>query len=168
MARKRRTRQHIIADISVNYVERLVLLCGFSAERVTHDYGIDLIVFTYNANNEIENGQIFIQLKATDVPKVLSSQQSLAFSIQRADLEHWLREPMPVILILYNAQIDIAYWLYVQEYFKHRSDFDLSQVGKSIRVHIDTRNVLSEQAIRTFAAYRDTIMRQILGGLDCG
>jgi hypothetical protein len=41
--RKRRTREHVIADLSVNHVERQALLCGFSVERIRVDYGIDLI-----------------------------------------------------------------------------------------------------------------------------
>ena len=36
LARKRRTREHIIADLSVNYVERQALLCGHTIERVVH------------------------------------------------------------------------------------------------------------------------------------
>ncbi len=48
-ARKRRTREHIIADLSVNHVERHVLLAGHVVERFTYDYGIDLEVITFNA-----------------------------------------------------------------------------------------------------------------------
>jgi hypothetical protein len=40
--RKRRTREHIIADLSVNHVERLILRCGWVARRMNPDYGIDL------------------------------------------------------------------------------------------------------------------------------
>ena len=58
MAKKKRPREHIIADLSVNHVERYVFLCGYSVERVEYDYGFDLILFTYNINSEIENGQI--------------------------------------------------------------------------------------------------------------
>ena len=36
---KRRTRAHVLADLSINHVERHVLLCGFSVDRVEHDYG---------------------------------------------------------------------------------------------------------------------------------
>jgi hypothetical protein len=50
--RKRRTREHVIADLSVNFVERQVLLCGYTVERVWHDYGYDLFLFTYNARGE--------------------------------------------------------------------------------------------------------------------
>jgi hypothetical protein len=38
--RKRRTREHVIADLSVNHVERMVLRCGWTVERVRRDYGL--------------------------------------------------------------------------------------------------------------------------------
>lgn len=44
-ARTRRTREHIIADLSMNHVERLIFRCGYSAERIEHDYGTDLVIF---------------------------------------------------------------------------------------------------------------------------
>jgi hypothetical protein len=40
--RKRRTRAHIIADLSVHRVEGFVLRCGWTVERTRFDYGIDL------------------------------------------------------------------------------------------------------------------------------
>ena len=52
--RKRRTREHVIADLSVNFLERQVLLCGFTTERMAHDYGVDLEIFTFNRVGEIE------------------------------------------------------------------------------------------------------------------
>jgi hypothetical protein len=48
MRRKQRTRQHIIADLSSNFVERFALLCGYSVERFFSDYGLDLTVLTYD------------------------------------------------------------------------------------------------------------------------
>ncbi|BAZ08938.1 hypothetical protein NIES4071_07440 [Calothrix sp. NIES-4071] len=87
MARKKRPREHIIADLSVNYVERYVFLCGYSVERIEHDYGYDLVIFTYNAEGEIENGQIYIQLKATDSLSLLADQKTISFTLARSDLE---------------------------------------------------------------------------------
>lgn len=55
-SRKRRTREHVIADLSVNYVERIVLRCGHTLERFWHDYGFDLLLYTYDNNGEYENG----------------------------------------------------------------------------------------------------------------
>ena len=46
LPRKMRTRGHVLADLSINHVERQVLRCGFSADRVQHDYGYDLTMAT--------------------------------------------------------------------------------------------------------------------------
>jgi hypothetical protein len=43
---KRRTREHVLADLSANFVEKQALLCGYTGERVRLDYGIDLVVQT--------------------------------------------------------------------------------------------------------------------------
>jgi len=63
--RKRRTREHIIADLGINHVERFSLLAGHAVDRIQHDYGLDLMVFTYTARGEIENGNYWVQVKAT-------------------------------------------------------------------------------------------------------
>jgi hypothetical protein len=47
MQTKYRPRTHVIADLSVNHVERFALLCGYSVQRIQPDYGVDLIVYTY-------------------------------------------------------------------------------------------------------------------------
>ena len=46
-----RTREHIIADLSVNFVERQVLLAGHTIERWYSDYGIDQVISTYDQKN---------------------------------------------------------------------------------------------------------------------
>ena len=58
--RKRRTREHIIADLSVNYVERFTLRAGHVADRVFFDYGYDLTVRTFNANGEVERDFFYV------------------------------------------------------------------------------------------------------------
>jgi hypothetical protein len=65
--KKRRTREHVIAELGVNYVQRHILLRGHSSELIFHDYGIDLLMFTYNADGEIENGHVEIQVKALTI-----------------------------------------------------------------------------------------------------
>jgi Domain of unknown function (DUF4365) len=163
LVKKRRPRQHIIADLSVNYVERYVLLCGYSAERVEHDYGIDLVIFTYDANGEIENGQIYVQLKATDKLSRLADDSVIASPLQRSDLQLWLREPMPWILIVYDAQVNLAYWLYVQAFFERQVGVDLAQVGETVTVHLPTSNIVNQEAIRQFARYKEDVLTQIQG-----
>lgn len=159
--KKRRTRQHIIAELSMNHVERYVLLCGYSVERIAYDYGIDLVIFTYDANGEIENGQIYVQLKATDSLKFLQDQRTIPFLLQRSDLELWLKEPMPYILIVYDAQTDIAYWLYLQAYFKNQPGLDFSQAGQTVTVHLQKANIVDQAAIQKLAQFKKAILNQI-------
>jgi hypothetical protein len=54
--RKRRTREHVLADLSANYLEKQALQCSFAAERVRLDYDIDVMVQTFNRRGEVENG----------------------------------------------------------------------------------------------------------------
>ena len=96
--RKKRTREHIIADLSVNYLERQALLRGYSIERIAHDYGLDLFVHTYNDEGDVEPGRLLFQLKATDNPKRVRNGKAVAFRVEMADLRWWLHELMPVIL----------------------------------------------------------------------
>lgn len=163
MPKKRRPREHIIADLSVNHVERYVLLCGYSNERVEYDYGFDLVIFTYNNDGEIENGQIYIQLKATDSLKVLADNKSVAYTLTRADLELWLYEPMPCILIVYDSQMDIAYWLYLQAYFENLEGFNFSQIGETVTVRIPKTNIVDREAIKKFARYKENVLSQLKG-----
>jgi hypothetical protein len=161
--RKRRTRQHIISERSEIYVQSCALRCGFSIERIERDYGIDLLLFTHNENGEIENGNVFIQLKASDSVKLLKDRQTIAFSLSRADLELWLREPMPYILVLYDARADTAYWLYVQAYFERKTGFDIRKAGEKITVYIEKSRLLDEDAMRKFASFKNQVLRQIQG-----
>jgi hypothetical protein len=111
---KVRTRGHVLADLSINYVERQVLLCGCSVQRVHSDYGYDLMMSTYNAQGEIEGGIVFFQVKATDHLPVLADGKAIAWSISRRDLRLWFNEAYPVILVVYAGPDDRAYWLHVQ------------------------------------------------------
>jgi len=107
--RKRRTCSHVIADLSANHVERQALLCGYSVERVVHDYGIDMVLYTYTDEDEIEPESVKIQLKATDNLTLLRDGNTISFPVERADLEYWLGEWLPVMLILFDAQEEVAY-----------------------------------------------------------
>ncbi len=154
IVRKRRTREHIISDLSVNYFERQSLLCGFSVERVTHDYGYDLFLFTYNAEGEIDNGDIRVQLKATDNLPSPKPDGTFPFLVSRSDLVLWLNELMPVILSIYDAQADTAYWLYIQQYFHQIAEFNFFAVGQTVTVHVPLTNVLEPEAVKKFTVFQ--------------
>src|SRR5438034_6400520 len=111
--RKRRTRQHVIADLAINHVERIVLRCGWTVERMRHDYGIDLMMRTYANTGEAQAGAVYFQVKATDSLPRSADKRSIAVRLAWRDLLFWLNDPFPVVLIIYDAMEDRAYWLHV-------------------------------------------------------
>src|ERR1700704_3772550 len=120
--RKRRTRQHVIADLAINHVERSVLRCGYTVERFVHDYGVDLLLFTYDSNGYYENGSVRLQVKASDKIETVAHGQMVSLRVEQAHLRHWLREAMPVILVVYDAARDRAHWVYVQRQLLSRQE----------------------------------------------
>ncbi len=158
--RKRRTRSHIIADLSVNHVERQALLRGYTVARTVDDYGIDLTLTTYNAGGEVESGVVQFQLKATDSLHLSADGAAILFLVNHSDLELWLDLLFPLVLVIYDAQGDTAYWLYIQAYFERRPNFDLAGSNQTTMVRVPVSNVLNQEAMRLFARFRDDIYRQ--------
>ena len=157
--RKRRTREHVLADLSANYVEKQALLCSYTAERIRLDYGIDLVVQTFTRRGEVESGRILFQLKATDRITILAGRNAVSCRVERADLAHWLEEPSPVVLVLYDARSDVGYWLYVQNHFANLTGFDLSQCGERVTVVIPHSNILNRKAMQTLARAKNAAVR---------
>jgi hypothetical protein len=157
---KRRTREHIIADLSLHHLEGHVLRAGWTIERIVHDYGLDLLLFTYTKQGVIENGDVRFQLKATDRPHLVSQGQEISIRLDRSDLCTWLNESAPVILILYDGRADIAYWLYVQAHFQRLEGFSLETAAAHVSVRIPTTNVLDQGAVRRFREFRNRVAAQ--------
>src|SRR5438874_7078676 len=107
---KQRTREHVIAALSVNFVERLVLKCGHVVQRSDPDYGYDLRLETFDEQGNLEAEQVPLQLKATD--KIdqyeLATEEAFSFPLSAKDYRLWSEEVMPVFLILYNASFEEA------------------------------------------------------------
>lgn len=159
MARKRRTREHIIHDLAVNHVERVALLCEYSVERIVHDYGVDLLVFTYDENGEYENELLRIQVKATDQLSVQADGKTIAVRVSRSDVEAWLSELMPCILVLYDAQAESAYWLEIQE--EARLGEGETQKSHRVTLHINLSNVWNIDSVRGIAAAKNELYAKI-------
>ncbi len=50
----------MIADLSVNHVERHVLRCGYALNRWWPDYGVDLTLFTFDREGQVEPGLLYL------------------------------------------------------------------------------------------------------------
>lgn len=144
--KKKRTRQHIIADLGFNFVERQVLKAGYVIHKLIFDYGFDGIISTFDADGLVENGEIYVQVKSTDSVNYANDNKSLVLDLSIRDLELWLLNPAPVLLLLYDARKEMAHYLNLQEYFRKNRDF-LRNIHKFVRVHIPQDNQFNPQAI---------------------
>jgi len=152
--RKRRTREHVIADLSVNHVERLILRCGWVPRRSYPDYGVDMTMESYNADGEVENGTILMQIKATD-RIVVVKKKAIAVRLDWRDLLFWLNESLVGILVIYDGSEDRAWWLHLQEALRAMI-FRIDRAPpETVTLHVPLSNVLDEAAIRSFAKLRD-------------
>jgi hypothetical protein len=157
LPRKKRTREHVLADLSANHVEKVALNCGHAVDRVWHDYGLDLALYTFDKRGYLQSGVVWIQVKATDKPKRTQDGSAVLARIQRRDVLAWIADVYPVILVLYDAQRDRAYWISVQSYFAGAQAFGKLK-GQTITVPIPTVNVLNERAIREFARQKAAVL----------
>jgi hypothetical protein len=114
--RKQRTREHVIADLSVHHVERFVLEEGHTTQPLGSDYGYDLIVWTFDDQSYAEPGALYFQFKAME--SLLESGRDYLYDLDIRDYNLWMREETPVILILFDATRRRAFWLVVQRYFR--------------------------------------------------
>jgi hypothetical protein len=162
VVRKRRTREHIIADLSVHHVEGPILRVGFTLDRIVQDYGLDLRMMTYNAKGEAEPDYVLFQVKATDHLRLTADRSAVVFRAETADVVLWRKETFPMVLVIYDAQADVGYWLYVQAYFQDEEAAP-KITGETVTLHIPTANVLGEAAVRRFAAAKAAISRQTKG-----
>ncbi len=163
--KKRRTREHVLAELGVNFIQKEILLKNHSSETIVHDYGIDLIMYTYNSEGEIENGQVEIQVKSTDNLATLKVSGEIAIRVELAHLKDWQFQPMPVILILYDsAEGGRAFWLYVQKYMNERREpVDLSADQDTVTLRVPVENRLDGNAIDEFRRFRDQVLAQVRG-----
>jgi Domain of unknown function (DUF4365) len=143
--RKRRTRQHVIADQSVNHVERFVIDEGHTVQRLEKDYGYDLLLFTHDEQGYAEPNFLFLQLKAAET--LQDAGADWVFDVDIRDYNLWLSEEMPVVLILYDASRRRAYWLDVQRYFGGDPLRQPKKGAKTVRVRVLRRQVVNRRAV---------------------
>src|SRR5262245_33878410 len=145
--RKRRTREHVIADQGVNLVEHFIFAAGFTVERVLFDYGYDLSMTTYDASGFVEAGRVLVQVKAAERLKASADGKHVSFALDRRDVNLWLDEPMPVFLVLYEASSRRGFWLQIQRHFLTSGVGPRRNRAASVRVLIPKTNRMTRRAI---------------------
>src|SRR5262249_33266121 len=103
---------------------------------------------------------IYLQLKASEHLPFLGD--ACAFDLDIRDYNLWLRERMPVILVLFDAVRKRAYWLFIQQYFRPSSRRP-AKGAKTIRVRVPLQQTISRRAIARIRALKEESMRAAWG-----
>jgi hypothetical protein len=148
----------VIADQSVNYVERFIIDGGHTAQRIEKDYGCDLMMFTFNEQGYAEPGLVWLQLKASESWPLIGSDHYYDLDIR--DYNLWMLQELPVILILFDAGRRKAYWVAVQHYFSRNPARPPLKGAKKVRVHVSKRQVLNLGAIAKMRALKQEALRR--------
>lgn len=159
-APKQRTRQHVIASLSTNYVERIIYERGYAAQRVENDYGFDLIMQTFTPQGYVEEGFVLQQLKAKDKVTLVDKKQFVSFGISVSDYRNWMKEAYPVFLIVYDATNKVAYWLYIQKYFRDDPTRKPGPKATTVAVRIPIKNVFDDSTLTYMRDRKETVMKQ--------
>lgn len=142
--RKQRTRVHIIEDLGFNHIERQILYAGFTVNRYGHsnDYGHDGFFTTFNELGEVEGHLVQFQLKSTDSIQFSEKKNAFTFDLSKQDLELWLLGINKMLLILYDAKKEVAYFEDLQVYFKKKENSYIED-RKFVRIYIPIQNVFT-------------------------
>jgi len=142
---KRRTRAHVIADLSVHHVEGFILEEGHTVQRVDGGYSYDLILWTFDEQGYVEPDEAYLQLKAAESLQVSGSHY--VYDLDIRDYNLWMRDTTPVFLILFDAGRKRAYWIHVQAYFRQDVARRPRKGAKTVRVRFSKRQLVTRRAI---------------------
>lgn len=157
--RKLRPRSRVIADMSLNFLERQVLCRGHRLIRIPEesDDGTDAFMRTHRPDTtEVETGQVDFQLKATDKLELIGKGKLIRYQAEVAHLHFWYHQVFhPFILVMYDAATHRGYWVDVQAYLEeHFEEFGkaLENEATTMTIHLPVSNELNDAAIDQFRA----------------
>jgi hypothetical protein len=86
-------------------------------------------------------------LKATDKIRKIEKGSSVSFKISIKDFRLWTAEGYPVFLIVYDASLRKAYWLYFQRYFAEDDARKPGERATTVTVRIPIANEMSDSTV---------------------
>jgi hypothetical protein len=158
--RKKRVRKHVIADMSLHHLAYIIVSCTFTVEPTRSDYGYDLSVFTFDGDGRYENGNFFVQLKATDHIKVDQTTGQIRFRISKRDILTWESETFPAYLVVFDAVAGKAYCVYLQRYFTQAGISSATMTKATIEVRLPPSEI-DEATVRSWRANKNDVLVQM-------
>jgi hypothetical protein len=104
-------------------------------------------VNTFSEDGYAEAGDIRIQLKASDQWKFSKDGQYILFSINTKHYRYWMKQVMPVFLVLYDAGKVRTYWVYVQAYFSSDEVRKPRDNAKTVAIRVPVKNRFNRRTV---------------------
>jgi hypothetical protein len=82
-------------------MEKYIIDSGYTAQRLTDDYGFDLVLKTFDARGYAEPGSILHPSESVGI--LQEARGGWVYDLDVRDYNLWMREIMPVVLVLFDA-----------------------------------------------------------------
>lgn len=106
----KRPSTHVIASKAVTTVASIIAEAGFAVERVTSDYGEDLLVQTAHAG-QMDANRLWFQVKGTEhIERFRRADGSILYPFAMDHLRRWIRSSDPVLVVLWDVENSRGYW----------------------------------------------------------
>jgi hypothetical protein len=81
------------------------------------------------------------------------------FDLDIRDYNLWIREEMPVILVLFDATRKRAFWLAMQRYFQNNAARKPKKGARSVRIRVPKRQAVNRRAIAKIRDLKCSMLR---------
>ena len=120
------------------------------------EYSYDATVRTFNKKGEIEPDVFFIQVKSTSKIEFSAKHNGYRLELEKRDMELWLDETWPVLVVLYDGENDIGYFVELHEYFK-KNRLILQDINKYKSIYLSADNVFTPETIIKYHKKKNNI-----------
>jgi tetratricopeptide (TPR) repeat protein len=143
-----RPRSHVLEELSLQHL-KATLPAAWICRRVEDDYGLDVRVEIV-AGGQVTAVEFSVQLKATDDLK--TSGGHVLHRCKTSTARYFLRRPEPVMYVVYDAQEQAAYWLWVQPYLEGLDETDPGwREQKTLQIRVPRANRLTTKSAPVIA-----------------
>lgn len=109
-----------IEDLGISFVHGQVAKMGFFfREQPKHDFGIDAHIETADANGKGSGRNIAVQIKSGLSYIRENEQGDIVHYTDEQHIRYWAGHSLPVILIVFHPEREIAWWCDVKAYIHH-------------------------------------------------
>jgi len=125
-------------DSYKGYLQNTINPTGWILRGKDEDYGIDNEIEIVDETGTVTGKVVWLQVKSTRDIKIVNDQVKYRLNIDF--LQYVYKCDNPILLLIYDAENDIAYWLWLQRYIYQHEEV-LESNHKTHTINIPAKNV---------------------------